>query len=86
MSAKIAVISSMTWLIGWMRPVSRPDVLGGSETSTASLASRASSPASRKRLAPRGERLHHAVLGGIDGGACDPPLLRRHFAETREEF
>ena len=41
MSAKIAVISSMTWLIGWMRPRSAGDWRTGSVTSTFSAASRA---------------------------------------------
>ena len=41
MSAKIAVISSMTWLIGWMRPrVSGPSWTG-SVTSMRSAARRA---------------------------------------------
>src|SRR5215475_14053113 len=46
MSAKIAVSSSITWLIGWMRPVSVGDSRTGSVTSTVSLLSRASSAAS----------------------------------------
>ena len=46
MSAKIAVSSSITWLIGWMRPVSTGASRTGSVTSTVSEARRASSAAS----------------------------------------
>jgi hypothetical protein len=58
MSAKIAVISSITWLIGWMRPVSSGEARTGSVTSTVSAARARSSAASlstargRDRLAP----------------------------------
>lgn len=38
-SPKIAAISSMTWLIGWMRPRSAGDCRTGSVTSTVSAAS-----------------------------------------------
>src|SRR5712691_1323552 len=41
MSAKIAVSSSTTWLIGWMRPISAADSRTGSVTSTVSVLSRA---------------------------------------------
>src|SRR3984885_13258751 len=44
-SAKMATISSITWLIGWMRPVSTPGKGTGSVTSSASRLSWASSPA-----------------------------------------
>ncbi len=47
MSAKIAVSSSVTWVIGWMRPVSAGAGRTGSVTSTVSVASRASMAASR---------------------------------------
>ena len=43
-SAKMAVISSITWLIGWMRPVSTPLNGTGSVTSTVSRLSCASRP------------------------------------------
>ena len=46
MSAKIAAISSMTWLIGWMRPRSAGDWRTGSVTSSFSAARRASIAAS----------------------------------------
>src|SRR5262245_55223986 len=46
-SPKIAAISSITWLIGWMRPRSAGDCLTGSVTSTFSAASRAVIAASR---------------------------------------
>ena len=46
MSAKIAVSSSITWLIGWMRPVSSAEARVGRVTSSVSLASRAESAAS----------------------------------------
>ena len=50
-SAKIAVNSSTTWLIGWMRPVSAGASRTGSVTSSLSVLSRASSAASlRTRL------------------------------------
>ena len=39
MSAKIAVSSSITWLIGWMRPASAGASRTGSVTSTVSLSS-----------------------------------------------
>jgi hypothetical protein len=37
MSAKIAVSSSITWLIGWMRPASAGVSRSGSVTSTVSV-------------------------------------------------
>ena len=46
MSPKIAAISSMTWLIGWMRPRSAGDCRTGSVTSTFSAASLAAIAAS----------------------------------------
>ena len=46
MSAKIAVISSITWLTGWMRPVSSGEGRSGSVTSTRSASSRVASSAS----------------------------------------
>jgi hypothetical protein len=46
MSPKIAVISSMTWLIGWMRPTLGRRRRTGSETSTVSAFRRASIAAS----------------------------------------
>ena len=61
MSAKIAVISSITWLIGWMRPVSVGASRTGSVTSTVSAASRASSAAPLSALAARVQRLGDAV-------------------------
>src|SRR6185312_3839275 len=45
MSAKMAVSSSVTWLIGWMRPASTGASRTGSVTSTLSVFSRASSAA-----------------------------------------
>ena len=43
MSAKMAVISSITWLMGWMRPLSAGGSRKGSVTSTRSAARRAAS-------------------------------------------
>ena len=45
MSAKMATISSVTWLIGWMRPVSTAGGRTGRVTSSASRLSWASSAA-----------------------------------------
>ena len=53
MSAKIAVISSITWLIGWSRPAVTAGSRAGSDTSIVSAASRATraSAASASRRA-----------------------------------
>ena len=85
MSAKIAVTSSITWLIGWMRPVSTPLSRTGRVTSTASAFSRASSAAAFKTARRCGERLGDFVLEGVDGGAGALALVRRHLAERREQ-
>ena len=50
MSEKIAVISSQTWLMGWMRPVAVVGRVTGRVMSRRSLSSRASSAFARKSL------------------------------------
>ena len=85
-SAKIAVISSMTWLIGWIRPASMPPSRAGSVTSTASVARRLVEGGGLQQVAPRGQRIGDAGLGGIDGGARHASLLRRHPAEPRQQL
>ena len=85
MSAKIAVSSSITWLIGWMRPASAGasgdrqgdvDGLGGEP-----LLERGA----LERLAPRRDRRRDAVLEAVDQRAALLALLRRHLAERREQ-
>ena len=85
MSAKIAVSSSTTWLIGWMRPASAGASGNGKVTSMVSAASRCSSAAplsaSRRAAIDRGD----AILEAVDQRAALLALLRRHLAEGREQ-
>ena len=76
-SPKIAVISSITWLIGWMRPRSAGDWRTGSVTSTFSAASRAVIAASFSSALRAAERLGDAVLQAVDRRALGLALLRR---------
>ena len=85
MSAKIAVSSSTTWLIGWTRPASAGASRTGSVTSTVSVASRASSAAPLK-LSRRGvQRGVDAVLEAVDRGPLHLALVRRHAAERLQQ-
>ena len=84
-SAKIATISSITWLIGWMRPVSMPGRRTGSVTSSASRLSCASSAASFKHRPARRERFGHLILQRVDRRALRPALVGRQLAERRQQ-
>ena len=77
MSPKIAAISSMTWLIGWMRPRSAGDWRTGSVTSSFSAASRAVDRGVLQFRLAGGQRLGDAVLQAVDGRALHLALLRR---------
>ena len=85
MSAKIATISSITWLIGWMRPVSTPGGRTGSVTSSVSRSSCASSAAFFSTRAARRERLGHRVLQRVDRRALGLALVGREPAEGGEQ-
>ena len=78
MSAKIAVSSSITWLIGWMRPASA----GASRTGKRDVDSlgvetrveRGRSSVSLARRDCRGD----AILQAVDGRTLHLALVRRH--------
>ena len=84
MSAKIAVISSITWLIGWMRPVATGASRTGKVTSSVSEARRAASPAAQQRAARR-QRLGDPVLQGVERRTPRLALLGGHAPEGREQ-
>ena len=86
MSAKMAVSSSITWLIGWMRPrVSGPsrdgerdvDPLGGEPRVEGGLG---------QGLAPGEDRALHPVAQAVDERPLLPALLRRHRAEGLQQL
>ncbi len=83
-SPKMATISSMVWLIGWMRPSASGR--GGRVTSTRSLASRASSAASASSALARLERGGDRVLQGVEALAGLAPLLGAEAAEGLHEL
>ena len=72
MSAKIAVSSSITWLIGWMRPVSAGASRTGRVTSTVSVVSRASSAASFSAARRAASAAVDAVLEAVDRAGPAP--------------
>ncbi len=84
-SAKIATISSVTWLTGWMRPMSIPLGRTGSVTSTASEARRASSAAEARASCDHERRLD-TVAQAVDGRAERLAFVGRHLAELPELF
>ena len=83
MSAKIAVSSSTTWLIGWMRPTSAGGSRTGSVTSTVSVLSRSTSAASfkaslRAASAALTDSLRPLISGPCvlrSSGVIDPSVL-----------
>jgi hypothetical protein len=82
MSAKIAVISSITWLIGWMRPRSAGDWRTGRVTSTLL----GGQPRLDRRVLQdstcgQAKRLGDAVLQAVDRRACGLAFLRRSCAQ-----
>ena len=85
-SPKIAVISSITWLIGWMRPRSAGAWRTGSVTSTFSAASRAAIAASRNCRPANGKRLGHPVLEPVDRRALQLPLGLAHRAQRLQHL
>ena len=88
MSAKIAVISSVTWLIGWRRPASTGASRTGNDTSSVSEASRAArASAARASRRPASaaatrsfRRLRAAPLALRSSGLMRPSVAIR--AET----
>ena len=78
MSAKMAVSSSITWLIGWMRPISAGASRTGSVTSTRLGGEPRVERGALQRLAARGERGGDAVLQAVDQRALRLALVRRH--------
>ena len=85
-SAKIAVSSSITWLIGWMRPRVSGASGTGSVTSMRSAASRASRAASASASFRAAIARLHLVAQAVDERAALLALLRRHGAEGLQEF
>jgi hypothetical protein len=83
-SAKIAVNSSITCVIGWTRPISAGVSRTGSVTSTLSVLSRASS-ARLEGVAPRGERRVDAILEAVDQRPLSLALLRRQRAQRLQQ-
>jgi len=84
MSAKIAVSSSITWLIGCTRPVSAGGSRTGSVTSTVSVLSRWSSA---RFLSVSGARQARSdtILEAVDQRALRLALVRRHAAECLQQ-
>ena len=82
----MAVISSMTWLTGWMRPVSSGDGRTGRVTSTASSARRRARSCVLEHGAAGGERLADAVLQAVERRPHDLALVRRHGAERLQQL
>ena len=85
MSAKIAVSSSITWLIGWMRPglgrrlahrQRHVDGLGVEPRVERRVL---------ERVAARGERRGDALLQAVDQRALLLALVRRHAAERLQQ-
>ena len=85
MSAKIAVSSSITWVIGCTRPISAGVSRTGSVTSTLSVLSRACERRVLERLAARGERGVDAILEPVDQRPLTLALLRRQRAERLQQ-
>ena len=85
MSAKIAVSSSITWLIGWMRPRATGLSRSGSVTSTVSAARRASSAASFSAARRSASAACDAVAQAVDERALLLALVRRHGAERLQQ-
>ena len=81
-SPKIAVISSITWLIGWMRPRSAGDWRTGSVTSTFSAASRTAIAASRSSALRRASASVTRFLRPLIAGPIDLALVRAHGAQA----
>ena len=74
MSAKIAVISSITWLIGWMRPVSVGRVAHRQRDVDASR--RRAALRARLPSAPRGARSSASLTLSLSALMAAPALLR----------
>ena len=75
MSAKIAVISSIIWLIGWMRPRSAGDERTGSVTSTRLGGQpRIDRRVLQRSVLRRGERLGDAVFRPLIAGPASGAL------------
>src|ERR1700746_2983416 len=85
MSAKIVVSSSVTWLSGWMRPISAGVSGSGRVTSMVSKARRAIEGDRFQDIAPGGERIGDLVLGEIDRRALRLALFRRHLSERGQK-
>ena len=83
MAPKIAAISSMVRLIGWIRPVSRGR--GGSVGSRRSAARRASSSAFSSAAAAGLDQGGQRVLEPVQRGAALAALLGRGLAEVAQQ-
>jgi hypothetical protein len=86
MSAKIAVISSTTWLIGWIRPRSAGEGRTGRLTSTLSRARRSVMAASRKFALAHGDGVGDTGLEPVDCGASFLALLGGHLAQALKQL
>src|SRR5262245_13006665 len=84
MSAKIAVSSSITWLIGCTRPLSAGVSRTGSVTSIVGREPRVESCA-LERIAALVQRAVHAIAQAVDGGALHLALVRRHGAQRLQQ-
>ena len=85
MSAKIAVSSSITWLIGWMRPdLGRRLAHRQRDVDGLGVEARIERRA-LKRILARGDRRGDALLQAVDRRALLLALVRRHRAERLEQ-
>ena len=85
-SAKIAVISSMTWLIGWMRPRDgRPGANGKGHVDPLGLKPRGDRNVGQFLAAGSDGRLH-AVAQAVQPRPGLAPLVRAHLAEPLQEL
>ena len=83
MAPKIAAISSMVRLMGWIEPLGSG--AGGSVTSIRSLArARGERHPVQHRLTV-GEHVFHLFAEGIDGGAAGLSLVWGHLAKAAQE-